>query len=85
MDEFKQAKKITILQAKQNTKHINKVFVNLFEDNINQEKVSIEINFIEISEIIGQTQNKKFSEKGLGKCIEIDPKDIIIVGVKNKH
>ena len=36
-------------------------------------------------EVIEQIQNKKFNKKGLGKCIEIDPKDIIIVGVKNKH
>ena len=61
------------------------MIVNLFEDNLEQKKASIENNFIEIYEIIEQIQNKKFDKKGLRECIEIDPKDIIIVGVKNKH
>lgn len=82
-EEVKNQKKISIIEEKENIKYINKVSVKLFQDNLNKEKVNIEIYFIEISKII--EQNKKIKWKGRKKNIEINPKDILIVGVKNKH
>ena len=80
-DDIKRPKKTTI-EEKENTKHINKVFVNLFEDNIKKEKFNLEINFVEISKIIEQSRDKKINKKEWEECIEINLKDIILVGVK---
>lgn len=78
-------KKISILEEKENIKHTNKVSVNLFENNLNTEKVNIEIYFIEISKIIEQIKKKKNKWKGRENYIEINHSDILIIGVKNKH
>lgn len=79
-DELKKLKKITILQEKGNKEHINKISVNLFEDDFYQKKVNIEINFIDIFKII--EQNKKYKKKGW-ENIEINQNNILIVGIKN--
>ena len=76
------SKKITIFED-ESTKHFNKVVVNLVEPNLNKKKLNIEIYFIEISKILEQTNNIK--KKGWEKYIDINPMDIIIVGVKNKY
>lgn len=75
----KKSKKVSILEEKNNVKYINKVSVHLFEDNLNKEKVNIEIYFIEISKIF--EQNKK---KGRKENIELTNIDILIVGVENR-
>lgn len=79
-DELKKINKITILQEKCNKEYINKISINLFEDEIEQKKVNIEINFIDIFNII--EQNKKYKKKGW-ENIEINQSNILIVGVKN--
>lgn len=84
-EDFKKPKKISILEEKENVKHINKVSVNLFENNLNQEKANIKIYFVEISKIIEQSKSIKINWKGWNRYIDINPKDILIVGVKNKH
>lgn len=82
-ENLKKSRKITILENKEeNLNQESKVLVNLFEDDLIQEKVNIEISFIEISKIIEQYKNKL---KGWKKYIEIYQNDILIVGVKNKH
>ena len=81
---LKKPKKVTIIEE-ENIKFENKVFLNLFEENFNHKEVNIEINFVEISKILEQTKNKNLLKKGWEKYIEINPKDIIIVGVKNKY
>lgn len=81
---LKKPKKVTIIEE-ENIKFENKVFLNLFEENFNHREVNIEINFVEISKILEQTKNKNLLKKGWEKYIEINPKDIIIVGVKNKY
>ena len=79
---FKKPKKITILENKENSEQENKVLVNLFEENLNQEKISIEIYFIEISKLMEQYKNKW---KGWKKYIDLNQNDILVVGIKNKH
>ena len=77
-------RKITIIEE-ENIKHLNKVFVNIFGENLNQENINIEINFIEISKIIEHLKNKKINKKGWEEYIGINLNDIIIIGVKNKY
>lgn len=84
-DNFKKRKKISILEEKENVNYINKISVKLFEDNFSKEKANLKIYFAEISKMIEQSENKKITWKGMKKYIELNPKDIIIVGVENKH
>jgi hypothetical protein len=79
----KKLNKITISEEKEKQNHINKVCVNLLEEANKRESINMEINFIEVSSIIEQI--KKIKEKGWEKYIEINPKDILIVGVTNKY
>ncbi len=74
-------KRVTIIE-KENSESMNKVFLKFLVDNLSQKEVNIEINFIEISKILEQTKNQNLLKKGWEKYIEINPKDIIIVGVK---
>lgn len=76
--------KVTIIEEK-NTEFLNKVFLKFLSENLSQKEVNIEINFIEISKILEQAKNQNLLRKGWEKYIEINPKDIIIVGVKNKY
>ena len=76
--------KVTIIEEK-NTEFLNKVFLKFLSENLSQKEVNIEINFIEISKILEQAKNQNLVKKGWEKYIEINPKDIIIVGVKNKY
>lgn len=71
--------KINIIEYKQNS---NKVFVNLFEENLNQEKINMEIYFIEISKLMKQYKNNL---KGWKKYIELNQNDILVIGIKNKY
>lgn len=71
--------KINIIEYKQNS---NKVFVNLFEENLNQEKINMEIYFIEISKLMEQYKNNL---KGWKKYIELNQNDILVIGIKNKY
>lgn len=73
----KSKKKISILEEKNHVRYINKVSVHLFEDNLDKEKVNIEIYFIEISRIA-----KKNKEGGRNENIELSNADILIVGVE---
>ena len=72
------AKKISITEERGSLKNINIVSVKLFEEDLNIVKSNIKIYFIEMSVII---KNKILKER-MGK-VEINPKDIIIIGVEN--
>lgn len=76
-------KKITILEKEEKIQYINKVTVNLFKGSLSNRQVSLEINFIDGIYLI--EQNKKNKKKGLRKYIEINSKEILIIGVKNKY
>ena len=78
---IKKPKKVTIIEE-ENTESMNKVFLKFLGENLSQKEVNIEISFIEISKILEQTKKQNLLEKGWEKYIEINPKDIIIVGVK---
>ncbi len=82
-EKLNKQKKISILEENENIKHINKVSVKLFEDNFNKEKANLKIYFVEISKIMEQCKNSKNNWKGMKRYIEINPKNIIIVGVEN--
>lgn len=74
----KKLKKISILETNEKSKNINKVSVKLFEENLNCEKANIEVYFIEMSKFLSNKNIKERIEN-----IEINPKDIIIIGVDN--
>lgn len=84
-DKVKSLKKISIFEEKQDVKYRNEVSVKLFEDNFSKEKANLKIYFVEISKMIEQSENKKITWKGMERYIELNPKDIIIVGVENNH
>ena len=77
-NKAKKIKKISITEERGSLKNINIVSVKLFEEDLNIVKSSIKIYFIEMSVII---KNKILKER-MGK-VEINPKDIIIIGVEN--
>ena len=81
---IEEPKKITILEEKEKVQYISKVSVNLFKGSLNKKEVSIEINFIEGSYLIEQIQNQKNIMKGSREDIEINQKDILIIGIKNQ-
>ena len=56
----------------------------MFKGSLNKKEVSIEINFIEGSYLIEQIQNQKNIMKGSREDIEINQKDILIIGIKNQ-
>lgn len=74
----KKLKKISILETNEKSKNTNKVSVKLFEENLNCEKANIEVYFIEMSKFLSNKNIKERIEN-----IEINPKDIIIIGVDN--
>ena len=84
-EKYNGLKKISIFEEKENMKYINQVSVKLFENNFNREKANLKIYFVEISKMIEQNANKKITWKGMERYIELNPKDIIIVGVENNH
>lgn len=77
MSTTNKPRKISIVEKKENVKYINKVSVNLFEENLSKIKANIEIYFVEMSKIIEENQFKRKE-----KSIEIKPKDIIIIGME---
>lgn len=77
-EKIKANQKITILEKKEKAKNVNKVSVNLFEDNFGHKKFNIEINFTPLSNII-----EKNKWKGWKKYIDLNPDDILIIGRKN--
>jgi hypothetical protein len=77
-NKAKKIKKISITEERESLKNINIVSVKLFEEDLNIVKSSIKIYFIEMSVII---KNKILKER-MGK-VEINPKDIMIIGVEN--
>ncbi len=79
---LKKPKKITILENRESLDQDSRIFVNLFKDDLNQDKLNIEIYFIEISKLIEQNKNKL---KGWKKYIDLNQNDILVIGVKNKH
>ena len=82
MSTTNKPKKISIIEKKENVKYINKVSVNLFEENLSKMKANIEIYFIEMSKLLKENNNQ-FERKE--KNIEIKPKDIIIIGLEHKY
>lgn len=82
MSTTNKPKKISIIEKKENVKYINKVSVNLFEENLSKMKANIEIYFIEMSKLLKENNNK-FERKE--KNIEIKPKDIIIIGLEHRY
>ena len=75
----KKLEKISILETNENKKDIHKVSVKLFGDNLKRVKTDMEIYFIEMSKFL---ENKNIKER-IGN-IEINPKDMIIIGVNNE-
>ncbi len=74
----KKLKKISILETKEKTKNVSKVSVKLFEDNLSNEQNNMDIYFIEMSKLL---KNKNIKER-IGN-IEINQKDMVIIGVEN--
>lgn len=73
----KKLKKISIIEAKEKQSRINNVSVKLYEDDLNTIKANINIYFIEMLELLKNNNIRRRAEN-----IEINPKDIIIIGVE---
>ena len=58
MSTTNKPKKISIIEKKENVKYINKVSVNLFEENLSKMKANIEIYFIEMSKLLKENNNQ---------------------------
>ena len=78
-ENIKDIKRITILEEKEKKKNIHKVSVNLFQNNSKERQEYIEIYFIEINQFLKINQNKERKEKS----IEMNVKDILILGIKS--
>lgn len=72
-------KKISIVEKNENKKYINQVFVKLYENNLTRTKGSMEIYFVEMSKILGDTRIKLKIGK---ENIEIKPNDIVVIGIE---
>lgn len=75
-------RKIAVLEEKEKVNNINRVSVNLFKENQNEDRVNIQINFIEMFDVIERIKNKIEGWEG---NVEINQNDIIIIGVKNNY
>ena len=78
-ENMKKNKKITILEENRSIKNVNKVSINLFENNFKKERFNLEINFIKISNIIEKNGN----EKGGTEYIDLNLDDMLLIGRKN--
>ena len=81
-DSRKKFKKISILKNKHTLQPDNTVNVNLFVNDLAQEKVKIEIKFIEISKVLEQNKNLMRGWKGL---VDVNQDGVLIVGIENNH
>lgn len=76
----KKIKKITIIEEA-NLENLNRVAIKLFDKNLSQSEFNIQINFINIFTLMSLYQ--KLEKKGWEEYIEVNPTDMLIIGVKN--